>query len=82
MTTGQPRRLPHGGRIDRDTVLTFTVDDVTYTGHPGDTVASALLANGRIRVGDSMYRGRPRGIMAAWSEEPNALRRPCLRKCN
>ena len=73
MTTGQPRRLPHGGRIDRDTVLTFTVDDVTYTGHPGDTVASALLANGRIRVGDSMYRGRPRGIMAAWSEEPNAL---------
>jgi sarcosine oxidase, subunit alpha len=69
----QPRRLPSGGRIDRDTLLTFTVDDVAYTGHPGDTVASALLANRRIRVADSIYRGRPRGIMTAGPEEPNAL---------
>ena len=71
--SSQSHRLPSGGRIDRDTVLTFTVDDVEYTGHPGDTVASALLANGQIRVGDSIYRGRPRGIVAAGPEEPNAL---------
>ena len=69
----QSHRLTTGGRIDRDTVLTFTVDGVDYTGHPGDTVASALLANGRLRVGDSIYRGRPRGILAAGGEEPNAL---------
>lgn len=71
--SSQSHRLPSGGRIDRDRVLTFTVDGVEYVGHPGDTVASALLANGRIRVGDSIYRGRPRGIMAAGVEEPNAL---------
>ena len=69
----QSHRLPTGGRIDRDRVLTFSVDGAEYVGHPGDTVASALLANGRIRVGDSIYRGRPRGIMAAGVEEPNAL---------
>jgi sarcosine oxidase, subunit alpha len=71
--SAQTHRLPTGGRIDRDRVLTFFVDGVEYVGHPGDTVASALLANGRIRVGDSTYRGRPRGIMAAGVEEPNAL---------
>jgi len=69
----QSHRLPVGGRIDRETVLSFTVDGIDYTGHPGDTVASALLAHGRIRVGDSIYRGRPRGIMTAGIEEPNAL---------
>ena len=69
----QPRRLPTGGRIDRDRVLSFTIDGRSYVGHPGDTVASALLANGRIRVGDSIYRSRPRGILAAGVEEPNAL---------
>ena len=71
--SGQSHRLPTGGRIDRDTLLTFTVDGVDHIGHPGDTVASALLANGRIRVGDSIYRGRPRGIVSAGTEEPNAL---------
>ncbi|MDP3891052.1 sarcosine oxidase subunit alpha family protein [Nocardioides sp.] len=69
----QSHRLPSGGRIDRGTVWRFTLDGVEYTGHPGDTVASAMLANGRIRVGDSIYRNRPRGIMAAGVEEPNAL---------
>ncbi len=69
----QSRRLATGGRIDRDTVWTFSVDGVEYTGHPGDTVASALLAGGQVRVGDSIYRGRPRGIVAAGVEEPNAL---------
>lgn len=69
----QANRLPSGGRIDRSTVLTFTIDGVELTGHPGDTIASALIANGRIRIGDSIYRGRPRGILAAGGEEPNAL---------
>ncbi|GAB3161829.1 sarcosine oxidase subunit alpha family protein [Myceligenerans halotolerans] len=72
MTT-QTRRLPDGGRIDRGRELTFTVDDVEYAGYPGDTVASALLASGRIEVGSSIYLGRPRGIVAAGAEEPNAL---------
>ncbi len=69
----QSHRLPTGGRIDRERVVTFTVDGVDYTGHPGDTVASALLANGQVRVGDSIYRRRARGIVAAGVEEPNAL---------
>jgi len=69
----QSHRLPTGGRIDRDTVLTFTVDGEELTGHPGDTIASALIANGRVRIGDSIYRSRPRGILAAGGEEPNAL---------
>ena len=72
MTT-QTRRLSEGGRIDRGRELKFTVDDVEYVGHPGDTVASALLANGRVEVGPSIYLGRPRGIVAAGAEEPNAL---------
>ncbi|MFI7067989.1 sarcosine oxidase subunit alpha family protein [Kribbella sp. NPDC050124] len=73
MTGTQSHRLSVGGRIDRSRELRFTVDDVEYVGHPGDTVASALLANGQGRVGDSIYRGRPRGIVAAGVEEPNAL---------
>jgi len=71
--TAQTHRLPSGGRIDRGTVLRFTVDGAELTGHPGDTVASALLANGRIEVAPSIYRDRPRGILAAGVEEPNAL---------
>src|SRR3989442_939605 len=42
--SSQSHRLPSGGRIDRSTELTFSVDDVEYTGHPGDTVAAALSA--------------------------------------
>jgi len=71
-TTG-PHRLATGGRIDRDRVLTVVVDGEECAAHPGDTIASALLASGRIRVGDSIYRGRPRGVVAAGAEEPNAL---------
>ncbi|MGP3990138.1 sarcosine oxidase subunit alpha family protein [Streptomyces sp. 3N207] len=66
-------RLRQGGRIDRDAVLRFTVDGRELTGHPGDTVASAMLANGLGEVAPSIYRGRPRGIVAAGVEEPNAL---------
>ncbi|MFJ8593936.1 sarcosine oxidase subunit alpha family protein [Streptomyces sp. NPDC093598] len=66
-------RLPRGGRVDRGTLLRFTVDGRESTGHPGDTLASAMLANGLVEVAPSLYRGRPRGIVAAGVEEPNAL---------
>ncbi|GAA2312571.1 2Fe-2S iron-sulfur cluster-binding protein [Streptomyces hawaiiensis] len=71
--TDQSFRLPQGGRVDRATVLRFTVDGRELTGHPGDTLASAMLANGLVEVAPSLYRGRPRGIVAAGVEEPNAL---------
>lgn len=61
------------GRIDRGTVLSFTFDGTAYTGHPGDTLASALLANGVHHVANSIRYGRPRGVLAAGAEEPNAL---------
>ncbi|SEG68955.1 sarcosine oxidase subunit alpha [Saccharopolyspora kobensis] len=66
-------RLPAGGRIDRSRTLRFSVDGIELTGRPGDTLASALLANGRIEVGPSIYRDRPRGIVTADGTEPNAL---------
>ena len=66
-------RLPTGGRIDRSVTLRALVDGEVLVGHPGDTVAAAMLAAGRIEVAPSIYRGRRRGIMAAGIEEPNAL---------
>ncbi|MFG2132786.1 sarcosine oxidase subunit alpha family protein [Streptomyces sp. NPDC048751] len=71
--TDQRFRIQRGGRVDRGTLLRFTVDGRELTGHPGDTVASAMLANGLVEVAPSLYRGRPRGIVAAGVEEPNAL---------
>ncbi len=67
------RRLPAGGRIDRDRAVTFSVDGRALSAHPGDTVASAMLANGIVEVGPSIYEARPRGIVSAGVEEPNAL---------
>lgn len=72
MTT-QPNRRPTGGAIDRSHPLTFTVDGTTLHGYTGDTLASALVAAGRLRVGDSIYLRRPRGVMTAGVEEPNAF---------
>lgn len=69
----QPNRLARGGRIDRSAALNFTVDGVPYVGHPGDTVASALIANGRLAAGNSLYEDRPRGILSCGVEESNAL---------
>ncbi len=66
-------RLASGGAIDREQLLSFHFDDREYTGHPGDTLASALLANGVRLVGRSFKYHRPRGLLAAGSEEPNAL---------
>lgn len=62
----------HAG-IDVRKPRTLTVGDREYSAAAGDTVASALLANGRIRIGDSLYLGRPRGILSAGVTEPNAL---------
>jgi sarcosine oxidase subunit alpha len=59
--------------IDRDRTLTFTFDGRTMTGHPGDTLASALLANDVAVVGRSPYLDRPRGLFSAGAEEPNAI---------
>ena len=62
-----------GGQIDRDTTCNFTFDGKAYSGHPGDTLASALLANGVRLMGRSFKYHRPRGVLTAGSEEPNAL---------
>jgi methylglutamate dehydrogenase subunit C len=69
----QRYRLATGGKIDRTRALQFFFDGHTYTGHPGDTLASALLANGVSLTGRSFKYHRPRGILSAGSEEPNAL---------
>jgi sarcosine oxidase subunit alpha len=71
--TAEPFRTASGGRIARNVRLSFTFDGTTLTGHPGDTLASALLANGVHLVGRSFKYHRPRGILSAGSEEPNAL---------
>jgi sarcosine oxidase, subunit alpha len=66
-------RLPDCGRIDRSRPVTFSFDGKDYQGFAGDTLASALLANGVTLFGRSFKYHRPRGVMAAGSEEPNAL---------
>jgi sarcosine oxidase subunit alpha len=66
-------RLPTGGLIDRARPLNFTFDGKPYQGFAGDTLASALLANGVKLVGRSFKYHRPRGIISAGPEEPNAL---------
>lgn len=71
--TTQPFRHPTRGRIHRDTPVTFTFDGTEYQGYKGDTLASALLANGVIQTGTSIKLGRPRGIFSAGVEEPNAV---------
>ncbi|NVK36099.1 MAG: sarcosine oxidase subunit alpha family protein [Rhodobacteraceae bacterium] len=69
----QPFRLEKGGRIDRNASVTFSFDGEELEGYQGDTLASALLANGQHLVGRSFKYHRPRGIVTAGSEEPNAL---------
>lgn len=66
-------RTAEGGRIDRDTTYTFTFNDRELTGHAGDTLASALLANGIHQVTTSIKLGRPRGFTAAWAEDTGGL---------
>ncbi|MDI6097058.1 2Fe-2S iron-sulfur cluster-binding protein [Actinoplanes sp. NEAU-A12] len=66
-------RTARGGLVDRDRPLRFRFDGVEYEGLQGDTLASALLANGVHHVASSIRLGRPRGVFAAGVEEPNAL---------
>ena len=66
-------RSAHGGRIERSCVMHFTFDGRGYSGFAGDTLASALLANGVHLMGRSFKYHRPRGVLAAGAEEPNAL---------
>ncbi len=67
------RRQASGGLIDRGHELGFTFDGQALRGYRGDTLASALLANGIRLVGRSFKYHRPRGILSAGAEEPNAL---------
>ncbi len=69
----QAFRLDKGGRIDRSKPLSFTFNGQKYQGFAGDTLASALIANGVHFVGRSFKYHRPRGIMSAGPEECNAL---------
>ncbi|WP_294636374.1 sarcosine oxidase subunit alpha family protein [uncultured Aquabacterium sp.] len=67
------RTQTQGTQIDPARTLRFTFDGRSYTGHAGDTLASALLANGVQLMGRSFKYGRPRGIIGFGPEEPNAL---------
>ena len=66
-------RLQAGGLVDRDRLLKFTFDGHSYAGFAADTLASALVANDVKLVGRSFKYHRPRGLLTAGSEEPNAL---------
>ena len=68
-----PQRLARGGLIDRSKVLNFSFDGKPLQGFAGDTLASAFVANGVKLVGRSFKYHRPRGILSAGAEEPNAL---------
>ena len=77
LTTGTSFRVSSdiapGAAINRNEPLEVTIDGHTITAYRGDTVTSALLANGYRTVGDSIYLGRPHGVLAAGVEEPNSL---------
>ena len=70
---GGVNRIPTGGRIDRAQAMSFTHDGRTLSGFVGDTAAATLLAHDIHLVARSFKYHRPRGIMAAGVEEPNAL---------
>lgn len=67
------RRLDKGGRIDRSRPVSFRWDGKIYGGFAGDTLASALMANGQTVLGRSFKYHRPRGIMSAGVEESGAI---------
>src|SRR5215217_3661181 len=69
----QSFRTEAGGRVDRTRPVRFTFDGKSYLGFAGDTLASALIANGVHLMGRSFKYHRPRGPVAAGSDEPNAL---------
>ena len=67
------RRLATGGRIDRSKPVKFTWDGQEFQGFQGDTLASALMANGQRILGRSFKYHRPRGVMSAGVEESGAI---------
>ena len=73
MTRSHGKRLADGGRIDRAKPLNFTFNGRRYGGYQGDTLASALLANGVGLLGRSFKYHRPRGLYSAGVEESNAI---------
>ncbi|WP_395698391.1 sarcosine oxidase subunit alpha family protein [Methylocella sp.] len=66
-------RLRDGGVVDRSRPLKFRFDGKSYSGYAGDTLASALLASGVRLFGRSFKYHRPRGVLSAGHDEPNAL---------
>ena len=66
-------RIEGAGRVDRSQPVKFRFDDVHYGGFEGDTLASALMGAGVQLVARSFKYHRPRGVLTAGSEEPNAL---------
>ena len=69
----QVNRLDSGGRINRAKSVRFRFNGRSYDGYEGDTLASALLANGVSIVNRSFKLHRPRGIVGSGAEEPNAI---------
>ena len=70
---GQAKRLSAGGRVDRSKPIKFRFNGRQLEGVSGDTLASALLANGVAVVGRSFKLHRPRGVVGSGAEEPNAI---------
>src|SRR5271163_3862562 len=66
-------RTAKGGRVDRAKPISFFFDGKPYGGLAGDTLASALIANGVHLMGRSFKYHRPRGLLSLGSDEPNAL---------
>lgn len=64
---------PLGAELDRSKLINFSFDGRQYQGFAGDTLASALLANGVTLMGRSFKYHRPRGLLTTGSEEPNAI---------
>ena len=73
MSGTQPFRLASGGEVDRDRPIRFRFGGKAYTGFEGDTLASALLANGVRLAGRSFKYHRPRGLIGMGVEESNVL---------
>ena len=69
----QSYRLDNVGLVNREKKLSFKFNGVTYTGYEGDTLASALIANGVHLVGRSFKYHRPRGFFGAGVDEPYAI---------
>lgn len=73
MMSDNPNRLPSGGSIDRSKPIPFRFNGRRYLGYDGDTLASALIANGVSLAARSFKYHRPRGIVGAGVEEPCCL---------